>query len=101
MDWLQKHIKKVDDFPRPDWEAIHNYVEKEYKNHDQQDVWCDIARVWIENLKAELPDNYATHESDNFILVTSRSDRYVSSFQKFLEHALKKNIKCFTWYCIR
>ena len=90
MDWIQKHFKKVDDFPRPDWEAIYDHVEKEYKNHDQQELWCDIARTWMGNLKAKLPDNYTIYESDNFILVTSQSDRYVSSFQKFLEHSLKK-----------
>lgn len=39
----------------------------------------------MKQLLSKLPSTYSIHESDNFILVTSESSRYVSLFQEFLE----------------
>ena len=89
MEWLDKHLHDRDDFPRPDWEAISTYVEKFHSDSDQHELWCSIARTWVNKLAARLPTGYSIHESDNFILLTSESDRYVSVFTNFLERSLK------------
>ena len=92
MDWLNKHFSEIDNFPRPNWEAIYADVEKKHKDKDkdQHELWCDIGRSWMNRLTARLPSNSKIHESDNFILVTSESDKYVSLFQGFLERTLKR-----------
>jgi len=100
MEWLDKHFLERDGFPRPDWEAIYALVDKSCKQDDQHQLWCNIARAWMNRLLARLPPNYTLHETENFILITSESDRYVSVFQKFLERTLKRilsslrNIAC-------
>lgn len=90
MNWLQQHFKESEGFSRPDWKAIYHCVEKDYKNQDQHELWCNIAKTWVEKIIPELSDKHAIHESTNFILVTSESDKYVSSFLNFLERTLKK-----------
>ena len=62
MDWLNKYINDVDNFPRPNWEAICSYVEKNLKDAEPHDLWCKIARIWVAQLKAKLPAEYAIHE---------------------------------------
>lgn len=90
MDWLNQYINEVDNFPRPNWEAIYEHVEKELKNKDQHELWCEIARLWMGRVTTCLPENYSIHESDNFILITSETNKYVSLFLAFLERTLKK-----------
>lgn len=90
MQWLDPHFREFDNFPRPDWEAIYADVENNHKTADQHELWCDIARSWVNQLICSLPSNYAIHESDNFLLVTSESDKYVSVFQGFLERTRKR-----------
>lgn len=90
MDWVDKYFIEGDGLPRPDWEAIYLHVEEHLKEEEQNTLWCDIARTWMDRLIQQMEGNYARHESDNFILVTSEDDRYVSLFLKFLEGNLKK-----------
>jgi len=90
MEWLDQHIREVDNFPRPNWEAIYADVESKHKESDQHDLWCGIARSWMNRLTSSLPPSYAVHESDNFILVTLESEKYISTFQIFLERTLKR-----------
>ncbi len=44
----------------------------------------------MSKLKEKLPEAYLIHESNNFILLTSEKNTYVSSFLKFLEKSLKE-----------
>jgi len=90
MEWLDQHFKELDGFPRPNWEAIYEDVDKNFKELEQHDLWCDIARSWMGRLTSRLPSNYSIHESENFILVAAESDKYVTLFQEFLERTLKK-----------
>ena len=90
MDWIQQHFTEAEGFPRPNWEAIYECVDKDHKEIDKHELWTNIARAWMERLKTRLPAEYALHESDNFILVTSETDKYVKNFLGFLEQTLKK-----------
>lgn len=90
MDWLNQYIKEIDGIPRPNWDAIYDYVDKNCPNQDQNTLWNDIARIWMTSLASNLSTDYTIHESDNFMLVTSKPDKYVSGFIKFLEYSLKK-----------
>lgn len=90
IEWINQHFREIDNFPRPNWEAIYSDVEKNHKDTDQHDLWCNIARSWMNRLTSSLPTNYTIHESENFILVTSESEKYVSIFQRSLERTLKR-----------
>lgn len=88
MEWVNQYINDVDSVPRPNWEAIYTHVEENYKNVDQHELWCQIARAWMQRLISSLNSEYKIHESTNFIIVTSESEQYVSAFQEFLERTL-------------
>jgi len=96
MNWLHKYIKETEAFPRPDWNAVYEYVDKECDGTDKQELWCNIARTWLNKLKSKLPANYITHESDNFILLTSEDESYVEHFLNFLEGALNEILTTLT-----
>jgi len=93
MEWINQHFREIESYPRPDWEAIYSVVEKDYKDVDQHKLWCDIARTWMNQLISSLSSDYSIHESENFILVTSESEKYVSNFQIFLERTRKQILK--------
>ena len=93
MEWLDQHFREIDNFPRPDWEAINAHLEANHKDADLHSIWCGIARSWVKRLSSGLPANYDVHESENFILVTSESEKYVSIFQGFLERTRKRILK--------
>lgn len=67
-------------------------MDKDHKEIDQQELWCNIVRTWMERLKTRFPDEYAVHESENFILLTSEDEKYVTLFLNFLEKTLKNII---------
>lgn len=90
MKWLQQHFKETDKFPRPDWDKIYEHVENDFKDQDQHELWSNIARAWIKKLKDKLPEEYTGYESENFILLTTENEKYVSLYLKFLERTLKK-----------
>jgi len=90
MKWLDQHTEAHNRFPRLNWEAINSHVDSHHKECDQHELWCSIARAWMEKLKSTLSSDYAIHESDNFLVVTTESDRYVSLLTAFLERTLKR-----------
>ena len=90
MEWINNYFEEANEFPRPNWDKIYEHVETHFKNVDQNELWCDIANAWVLKLKSKLPNDYQTHESDNYILVTSGEERYVTLLQRFLESTLKK-----------
>ena len=89
-DWLNQYFDEIDGIPRPNWDAIYTHVDKNFVDKDQNELWNNIARTWMNKLTSNLAGNYSIHESENFMLVTSQSDKYVSSFLNFLEFSLKK-----------
>lgn len=90
MQWLAQYIHDIEDFPRPDWKSIYEEVDRRHKDSDQDVLWSNIARTWMSRLIENLHAGYAIYESDNFLLVTSESDSYVSPFHAFLERTLKR-----------
>jgi len=93
MEWLDQYLEDKDNFPRPNWEKIYRHVDNHLSDSDQNELWCNIAITWMNKLTTALPGNYGIYESDNFILVTSESDKYISLFHKFLERSLKRTIE--------
>jgi len=90
MEWINKYFNEIDNFPRPNWENIYEHVEAHLKDVEQNELWCGIANAWMLKLKSKLSDDYQIYESDNYILLTSESDRYVTLLQGFLESTLRK-----------
>ncbi|MEM7390866.1 MAG: hypothetical protein AAF492_00850 [Verrucomicrobiota bacterium] len=90
MDWLDQYFEKTDDFPRPNWEGIYRHIDDHLKGREGHELWCQISRNWIDRLKSELSENYSIHESENFLVLTSESKKYVGKYLKCLERTHKR-----------
>lgn len=75
---------------RPNWESIHQKIDKEIPEEDRNNAWLKECDRWLQTLIQELGDSYHTIESENFIILSSESDDYEQYFLKFLEFSRNK-----------
>ncbi len=78
-----------DGFSRVDWESLNNYTNK---LGDSDELWCDIARLWVSQLMSEVRGDCVQFESSNFLLVSSDSisEDDNKSILSFLEAARRQ-----------
>lgn len=89
LSWLEQYIDYPDQFPRPNWEAISQYIETHIEEPEQPDTWNTVAHNWLEKTGAALGDYYEIHESANFFVLTNETFEDADAFLRFLEHALQ------------
>ncbi len=90
MDWLEGHFLEVGGFPRPYWAGVYADVKQYHVDANQFELWCDIARSWLNRLVSSLPSTYTLHESGMFMLVTSAPKNYVTDFQARIERTFNQ-----------
>lgn len=90
-DWLDQYLENPDGFPRPDWRSITRLVDERFPESARNAIWVEIATAWLNRIADNLPAGYSIHQSENFLLLTSESERYVSLLKGFLEKT-RKNI---------
>jgi len=90
LDWLERLMPMDSKLPRPDWELIHDFVEENQGDQDLNQLWCNIARNWVDLLVEHLPHDYTKIETENFILISNDNDRYNKSLSMFLERCRKR-----------
>ena len=90
MDWLEQHFTVENSLSRPNWEPIYRHAESELSNEDQDKLWTEIMRCWVNKLCQDLSDGYYVKETDNFALLTNANTRYADSLSGFLERCLKR-----------
>ncbi len=93
MDWINDHFTMVEGFPRPNWDAIHNQISNSDINKDDNDLWCNVATIWVNKIKSVLSPKYSICESNNFLLLTAENNNYTNSLLNFLENTLFKILK--------
>lgn len=93
IEWLDEHFTLVEGFPRPNWETINKEIGKRKDEKNENDLWCDIATIWVDKIKSVLSAGYSTFESKNFILLTAGDKNYTSSLLGFLEDTLCRILK--------
>ncbi len=79
----------VDGFPRPDWNAIADIVHAGPED-TWQSGWEEWSRRWVDGIASKLPDAYRLEETDNFLVLSAQSDRYVQLLSQFLERTLRR-----------
>jgi len=90
MKWIYDYFDYIEGFPKPNWEEIYSFVEKNHVDDDPHEVWCGIAKSWCEDLAPRISKRAQLFESDNFILVTEDSNKFPSLYLPFLERTLKR-----------
>ena len=78
-----------DGFSRVDWEGLSHYT---HKLGDSDELWSEIARLWVSQLVSEVKDDCVQFESSNFLLVSSGSisESENTSILSFLEMARRQ-----------
>jgi hypothetical protein len=61
------------EFPRPQWKIIRGWINEHISSVDVGRAWEGVAFCWVSKLQADLGSTYSISESQNFILLTSRS----------------------------
>ncbi len=90
LDWLDKFMPVDAKLPRPNWETINDFVAKNHNDLDQHELWCNIARNWVDLLAEHLPGEYTKIETDNFILLSSGETWYGTNLSNYLERCRKR-----------
>ena len=85
LDWLGQFMPLDSKLPRPDWDLIHHFVNENCGDQEQHQLWCNIARNWVDLLVKHLPQDYTKIETKNFILISNDDNRYNNSLSIFLE----------------
>lgn len=90
LDWLDQFLPIESKLPRPDWDSIYRYVEANQSDLEQHQLWCNIARNWVDLLAEHLPNEYTKVETDNFILLSCEDAWYVNALSTYLERCRKR-----------
>ena len=78
---------------RPDWAAIADSMPPELSDEEQQQLWLIECKKWLGSIADEFGGSYRIAESENFLILSDESDRYVDVFSSFLERTLKRILK--------
>lgn len=73
---------------RPDWVAIADAMER--NGSDPAVGWPSAARHWVDLSADRLGSQYKVTETENFLLLTSLSERHVHLLTEFVERALSE-----------
>jgi len=76
-------------YPRPDWESIAQLVHQQ-PEETWPSGWEHWSQRWLDGVLNHLPDSYRLSESENFLVVSAQSDRYVQLLSRFFERSLKR-----------
>jgi hypothetical protein len=87
LGWVLECIETLDNFPRINWEKIGVKLESDFQGNNVPDLVNNISRIWLNELALSVPEGSRIHESENFMLLTSESDKYVRLFLKFVERS--------------
>lgn len=79
-------IEMRESLPRPNWNAIANWLESNVEPDSFHETWASIARDWLGRLAQSLPSGYAVHESSEFLLLTA-DPLFAKQVLRLCEHA--------------
>lgn len=90
---ISQFIEYPDRFPRPNWDDLNRFTEEKFPEAQRDEAWTLVAKLWLTKLIDALGSKYQLHESDNFLVVTSESDRYARLFKESLERSRRRILR--------
>lgn len=73
--------------PRPDWQAVWDWVEANVEPDKLNDAWTRFAEDWLNRLINALPVDYEVYQSAEFLLLTQRDPSLAERILQWCEHA--------------
>ena len=101
---LAAHMPEVSGFPRPDWDAISQWLTSIPIEADKAQAWghCEIA--WLQRLQNALGDRFTIRTADDVALLSSLNDAqamailtHVSRSRRRVLHTLKGIAELPSW----
>lgn len=78
-------FKEVEGFPRPDWQAIGDWIAANVAKDQWFEAWHQASLIWVGRLKSRLQGVFEISQSKNFVLLApTHADRHKKILQ-FLE----------------
>lgn len=87
---ISPHFPEPSGFCHPNWVRLYELIKEQLDEKDWDDVWTQLARRWLSQLRENLGGNYRCFETKNFLLVVDASRMVTVDIGKFAENSLKK-----------
>ncbi len=75
---------------RPDWKSISEEIGNDGSHDELNSAWDRECRSWLSAILEHLNGGYRLYETDNFIVLSDESPRYLNVFGAFLERMLQR-----------
>ncbi len=83
-------IRTVEGFPQPQWSIIRYELEKRFTPQQAEAYWHWASVEWLDLLRRTLGSTFHLDESENFLLLTSKSLNDRRAFSRKSEFALAR-----------
>ena len=75
---------------RPDWKSISEKIGNDRPRDELNSAWDRECRSWLSAILEHLNGDYRLYETDNFIVLSDESPRFLDVFGAFLERMLQR-----------
>lgn len=74
-------------FPRPNWDAIHEWMEIYAQDANLEDAWQQVVRQWMARLQRTMGGTYTPAETENFVLFSDLDAKTQRRLLEFMERS--------------
>jgi hypothetical protein len=90
LDSIDLGFSFEEGFSRPDWKQVWLRVQHRFGKEEWHDVYQELARKWLLQLKEDIGGSYRIHESAHFYLLCAEANRPAKKLLRYAEDALEK-----------
>ena len=87
---IENAWKVAEDFPRPDWKCIREYIQQNYLPSEHPALWHQAAMQWVRAIRYILGGDYRISQSPNFIVLTTKTPESAKYVLQVCENAIRK-----------
>jgi hypothetical protein len=75
-------------FSRPDWPGISKRIRSSFPEEQWKQLWREVPRKWLAQLREDLGGNYRCYESDEFLILSAATPEDSRGMLRMAERAL-------------
>jgi hypothetical protein len=77
-------------FSRANWKPVFKQVRDKFTQEEWHEVWCELCKKWLHQLKDDLGGSYRIYESHRFFLLSAEASRPARKILGYAEDALAR-----------
>jgi len=90
LPWVLEQSEKEHDLTHLNWQAIYTKAASDFAQHDQHQLWENIAHTWLAALQSDLGDDYSISEASNFMLLSCEEPHFNKTLLNYLERCRRR-----------